>query len=210
MTSKAKVLDQVQAYNVIVTGRHLEVTQAMKNYAIEKLSKTERFHDRIIDIVVTMDIQRVNHKVDIQMKVNNIKIKAQAITDNMYASIDQAVHKLQSQLRRYKGRIQDHQTHVGSIVNMPVKVVRAPMEEVSEVNDEIEEENYRRIEEALKPHTVVAHETRQLKTLNAAEAVMKLELSMDRFLIYRDEIDRKLKVMYRRHDGNYGIIEIEA
>jgi putative sigma-54 modulation protein len=209
MTSKAKLVDQ-QAYNVIVTGRHLEVTEAMKNHAIEKLSKLDRFHDRIIDIAVTMDIQRVNHRVDIRMKVNNIKIKSQAITDNMYASIDQAVHKLQNQLRRYKGRIQDHQTHVGSIVNMPVKIVRAPKEDLTEFNDDIEEENYRQIEESLRPHSIVETETRPLKTLSNSEAVMKLELSLDRFFIYRDEVDRRLKVMYRRHDGNYGIIEVEA
>lgn len=211
MTRKAKVLEETQPYNVIITGRHVQITDAIKAYALEKLSKIDRFHDRIIDVTVTMDIQRQDHRVDIQMKVNNIKIKAQAITDNMYASIDQAVHKLQSQLRRYKQRIQDHQTHAGSIVNLNVRVIRRPSEvAIEEFNDEIEEENLRRIENSLKPHNIVENKTVQLKTLNSGEAIMKMELSGDEFLIYRDESDLKLHVIYRRDDENFGIIAVES
>lgn len=211
MTHKAKVLEELQSYNVTITGRHVQITEAMKAYAIDKLSKLERFHDRIIDVTVTMDIQRIDHRVDVQMKVNNIKIKAHAITSDMYASIDQVVHKLQSQLRRYKQRIQDHQTHAGSIVNLNVRVIRRPQEEaLQEFNDEIEEENRLRIENSLKPHNVVKNSVVPLKTLNSSEAVMKMELSGDAFLLYRNEADRKLHVIYRRDDDNYGIIEVES
>jgi putative sigma-54 modulation protein len=211
MTRKAKVLAETQPYNVTITGRHVQITDAIKAYALEKLSKIDRFHDRIIDVIVTMDIQREDHRVDIQMKVNNIKIKAQATTNNMYASIDQAVHKLQSQLRRYKQRIQDHQTHAGSIVNLNVRVIRRPMDDaIAEFNDEIEEENMRRIENSLKPHNIVENKTVPLKTLNSGEAIMKMELSGDAFLIYRDEANHKVHVIYRRDDENYGIIAIES
>lgn len=210
MTKKAKVLED-SGYNVIVTGRHVAVTDAMKSYALDKLSKLDKFHDRIIDVNVTMDRQRADHKIDIRMKVNNISVSSHAVTDDMYASIDQAVHKLQTQLRRYKSRIQDHQTHAGKVVQMAVKVVRAPGEAiVQEVNDEIEEENQRSMDVALRPHPVVASETLPLKDLNTEEAVMKMELSGDVFLIYRDEADRHIKVIYRRSDGNYGIIQTEA
>lgn len=211
MSRKAKVLEETQPYNVIITGRHVQITDGMKAHAIEKLSKIERFHDRIIDITVTMDIQREDHRVDIQMKVNNIKIKAQAVTSDMYVSIDQAVHKLQSQLRRYKQRIQDHHSHAGKVVNLNVKVIRRPTEEaLDQFNDEIEEENLRRIEESLKPHNVVENKTVPLKTLNTSEAIVKMELSGDEFLIYRDEANLKLHVIYRRDDDNYGIIAVES
>lgn len=211
MTRKTKVLEETQAYNIIFTGRHLQVTDAMKAYAEEKLAKLDRFHDRIIDVVVTMDIQRQDHRVDIQLKVNNIKIKSQAVTTDMYASIDQAVHRLASQLRRYKTRIQDHQTHAGSITHLNVQVVRRPVDDLEqEVNDEIEEENFRKAERAFQPHAVVANETRPLKLLSHEEAMMKMELSGDYFLIYRDEADQQLKVIYRRKDDNYGIIALEC
>lgn len=210
MTKKAKMLED-SGYNVIVTGRHVAVTDAMKSYALDKLSKLDKFHDRIIDVNVTMDRQRADHRIDIRMKVNNISVSSHAVTDDMYASIDQAVHKLQTQLRRYKSRIQDHQTHAGKVVQMAVQVVRAPGEAiVQEVNDEIEEENQRSMDVALRPHHVVASETLPLKYLNTEEAVMKMELSGDVFLIYRDEADRHIKVIYRRSDGNYGIIQTEA
>lgn len=210
MTDKTKFANPVNAYNISVTGRHVQVTEAMKDYAIEKLSKLERLGDRIIDVVVTMDIQRANHKVDIQMKVNNLLIKSSAVTDQMYVSIDQAVHKLGTQLKKYKGRIHEHNARSVNTEEMPVSVVRSMETDERLVNEEIEEENRRHMEEAFQPHQVVDRETKPLKTLSTKEAVMKMDLSGDKFLIYRDEIDQRLKVIYRRNDDNYGIIEPEA
>ena len=56
---------------------------------------------------------------------------------------------------------------------------------------------------------VIGMETRVLKILTTEEAMMKMDLSGDKFLVYRGEEDRKLKVIYRRDDGNYGIIQTE-
>ncbi len=110
MSRNAKnTMESTKAYNIHVTGRNVHVTQPMKDYAIEKISKIERFSDRIIEVTVTMDIQRIDHKVDISMKVNHWLIKVSATTTQMYASIDEAVHKLERQLNRFKKRIQEQQ-----------------------------------------------------------------------------------------------------
>jgi putative sigma-54 modulation protein len=208
--SRAAEFQQV-GYNISITGRNVMVTDAMKDYAMEKISKIERFSTRIIDVMVTMDIQKLEHRVDIVLKVNNLKIKCQAVSENMYASIDKATDKLQAQLRRYNKRIHDHQAKGLVPVDMNVTVVRAtPEEEVLEVNDEIEDESRRRLLDKYHPHKIVSRETRQLKFLTDGEAIMKMELSGDVFLIYRGEEDRKLKVMYRRNDDDYGVIQAEA
>ncbi len=81
---------------------------------------------------------------------------------------------------------------------------------ISEINDEIEEESLRQFENEFKPHEIVSRETLPLKTLNQPEAVMKMDLSGDTFLIFRAEEDQKIKVIYRRNDGNYGVIQVEA
>src|SRR5690349_1363235 len=110
MSRKSKAAEFVEeTYNISVTGRHVMVTEAMKDYAIEKASKIEKFSDRIIDMLITMDVHKLEHRVDIVLKVNDIKIKSHAITGDMYASIDLAVHKIQTQLLRYKDKLQDHQ-----------------------------------------------------------------------------------------------------
>lgn len=211
MSRKSKAAEFVdEMYNITVTGRHVSVTDAMKDYAIEKISKIEKFSPRIIDAIVTMDVQKLEQRVDIVLKVNNLKIKSQAVSENMYTSIDKAVHKLEAQLLRYKSKLQDHQAKKGAITDMPVNVLRsAAEEELFEVNDEIESETRHRLLDRYTPHRVVSRKTRPLKTLTDGEAIMKLDLSGDSFLIYRSEESQKLRVMYRRPDGDFGVIQPE-
>ncbi|HEY4255244.1 MAG TPA: sigma 54 modulation/S30EA ribosomal C-terminal domain-containing protein, partial [Chlamydiales bacterium] len=73
----------------------------------------------------------------------------------------------------------------------------------------IEAETAKRAEERLKQHEIVAKETMKLKTLTQEEAIIKMEISSEVFLIYRSEEDQKLKVIYRRKDGNYGLVQVQ-
>lgn len=210
MARNAKILEANKGFNITVTGRNVHVTEPMKDYALEKISKIERFSDRIIDAMVTMDIQKLDHKVDIVLKVNHWIIKSSAVTTQMYASIDEAVHKLERQLQRHKQRIQEHQAKGLKVIDMNVNVIQSPYTDVDEINDEIDAENRRRESNNMQPHRIVARETRALKTLSYEEAMTKMELSQDLFLVFRNEQDQKLKVMYRRSDGHFGVQEPEA
>lgn len=212
MSRKSKAIEFMEeVYNITVTGRNVMVTDAMKDYALEKVSKIERFSNRIIDVVVTMDVIRFEHRVDIVMKVEHLKIKSHAVTDDMYASIDKAVDKLEAQLLRYKGKILDHHLGRGQGVDMDVNVLKAIGEDESvEINDDIEHETRERLLDKYSPHKIVAKEVHHMKALTDGEAIMKMELSGDTFLIYRSEEDRKIKVIYRRNDGHYGVITPES
>lgn len=211
MSNKTNPELSTEGYNITISGRHVLVTESMKDYALEKLSKIEKFSPRMIDVMVTMDIQKLEHRVDIVLHFNNIKIKSHAATGDMYASIDLAVDKLENQIRRYKNKIQDYHFKALKEVDMNVNVIRAHVkDELSEVNDEIDEENEKSLLEKYRPHHVVAKEKRPLKTLSLDEAIMKMELSSDVFLVYRSEEDQKLKVIYRRNDGDFGVIEPES
>ena len=203
MNHKAKALEFVDAgYNIQITGRHLAVTESMKDYAMEKVSKLERFVNRIIDVVVIMDIQKIDHRVEMILKVGGIKILSHATTTDMYVSIDQAVDKLEAQILRYKSKIQDYHAKGRAAVDMNVNII-SPREIAGDLDLDQEDSAQGRF----KPHRVVKQETRPLKTLTYEEAVMKMELSNDPFLIFKNEADQKLKVIYRRKDDNFGIIE---
>lgn len=195
-------------YPIHIIGRNVEISEPMKHYVIEKLSKIERFGGRVIDITVTMDIQKLTHTVDFLINVNNTLIKVSGKSENMYASIDQAIDRLKAKLRRYVRRLHEHHGKKLSEVDVNVNVLQriTPLEDI---NDQIEEENLRTVEEEMRPHPIVKKEKRALKILNQEEAIMKMELSEEPFLVYRGEEDRKLKVLYRRDDGNYGVIEAE-
>lgn len=200
-----------EGYNISVTGRHVLVTEAMKEYAIEKVSKIERFTDRILDVAIMMDIQKLEHRVDIIMQVNNIKIKSSAMTSDMYVSIDQAVDKLERQLLKYKEKLSNHHARGVKVVDMTVNVIEPHRHDViNEINEEIAAESDLELIEKYRPHRVVSRETKPLKTLTIDEAIMKMELSQDAFLIFRGEEDQRIHVIYRRSDNNYGIIETGA
>lgn len=196
-------------YNIQIYGRHVQVTDAMKQHALAKLSKLERLHNHIMDIHVTMDIQKIEHSVTIVATLSHVTVKSHAVTHDMYVSIDQAVERLQRQLLRWKEKIQAHHNKKLSSVDIKVNVVQKPYNELDEINAEIESEAKESMSKHLTPGHVIGEKTISIKDLAVEEAIMKLELSGDHFLLYRSEEDRKIKVMYRRNDGNYGIIHAE-
>jgi len=93
---------------------------------------------------------------------------------------------------------------------MTVNVLH-PESEVDQINDLIEEANLKEEEEKYKIHKVVSKETMPLKIFTQDEAVMKMELSGDPFLIYKSEEEQKMRMIYKRkEDGQYGIVEIQS
>jgi putative sigma-54 modulation protein len=210
MSRKSKAAEFVEeAYDVTVTGRNVHVTDAMKDYAIEKVSKIERFSQRIIEVNVIMDIQKIDHRVDLIAKVDNVRLKSSAASTDMYASIDKAVEKLTEQLRRYKSRVTDHHTLSHADVAMNEDIYSPLGDDLLELNDEIEAENNFQLTNTFNAHKVVSRETKPLKTLTHKEALIRMELTGDAFMLFRCEEDRKIKVIYRRDDGNFGVIEPE-
>lgn len=198
-----------QEYPIHLVGRHMEITDAIRSYAVEKLSKINHFGGRIMEATISMDVQKIVHKVDFIINVNNTKIKVSGVSDNMYASIDLAIDRLKNKLSRYLKRLHEHHARGAAAIEMNVNLINRVVDEMEIVNDEIEEASLQKVDLDLRPHPVVSSKTILIKTLNNQEAVMKIELSEDAFLVYRSEEDQKLKVIYRRDDGNYGIIECE-
>lgn len=208
--TKSQVREKFQdeEYPIHVIGRHVDITEAMKNYAVEKLKKVNRLGGRFIEATIVMDVQKQVQSVDIILYVNDNKIKVSGRSESIYSSVDQAIDHLEKKLRRYTRRIHEHHAKGIKEIEMNVNVIQriSPLEDI---NDQIEEETLRHHEEEMRIPEIVKKETLGLKTLTHQEAIMKMELSEDPFLIFRSEDDQKMKVIYRRDDGNYGIIETE-
>lgn len=205
MNYKAKALEfEDLGYEVKITGRNIEVSDSMKAYALEKLAKIERFMDRIINVSIVMDVQKLMHHVEIILKVGRLTITSQASSSDMYASIDKAISKLEAQVLRYKSKIQDHHAKGHAVLNMRVDVIEKSIEDALDIENA---EDYAAETPAFPVHRVVKQDSLPLKTLTFDEAVMKMELSGDVFMLFKNEADQRLKVIYRRKDDNYGIIE---
>lgn len=198
-----------QPYNISIIGKHFQITDAIRNYVFEKLSKIEKIADQIIDVIVTLDAQKLEQSCSILMNFIHFHIKVSSSTENMYSAIDKASDRVIKLIRKYKTKLQSHRNKDRSTVDIHVNVIQAMRDDLKAINEDIEAETLRREENRYKLHEVVAKETMPLKTMTQDEAIMKMEISDEPFLIYRSEEDQKLKVIYRRQDQNYGLVMIQ-
>lgn len=208
MVDKEKFAEEeALGYNIYIIGKNIQLTDPMRKHIWDKLVKIERFHNHIMDVHVTLEIQKVEHVCVIVCFFNHFKVKVEARSTDMYASIDRAIQKLQFLFRKWKGKIQDYHNRPMKMVDMSVNVYRRPpMDPTEEVNQAIEAENLKN----WMAGKILATESQVLKTLTLEEAIMKMELSQDPFMLFRDESDKKLKLIYRREDEHYGVVQAEG
>lgn len=199
-----------EGYTLYILGKHFEITDAIRNYVWEKLSRIERIADQIIDIHVVLDAQKLEKVCSILMNFIRFQIKVQVGKDNMYEAIDKAIDRVTKLIRRYKSKLQSYRNKAVKTIDVHVNVIQPLKDETSEINDDIEAENVKKEQDRLKMiHPVVAKEIMSLKELTQDEAIMKMEICDDPFLIFKSEEDHKIKVIYRREDENYGLIQIQ-
>src|SRR3990167_3859395 len=187
-------------YKIEILGKNIEITNTIRDYIEEKVHKLEKITHHILEVDVRLDIQKLNHLVDIVIKFSHFKIKVHSVTENMYSAIDKAFQRMDAKLRKWKERIQDHHAKGVSATEMEINV----LERGGNDEDIIEENNLALAKQYDLPK-VIKTKTRPLKMLRLDEAVMKMELSDDHFLVYRSEEEQMLRVIYRRRDGSYGI-----
>ena len=206
MANNRHITEDELGYRLAIYGKHIEITDPIKDYIIEKLGRIERMTDLIIEVEVRIEVQKLVHQVDIVMKFSHFKVWVHANTDNMYSAIDKSFDRLQRKLYNWKTRIQEYHARKPVMVDMPVDIYASPAEELADINEEIEAQNAEQLEKELGMPTVVTSKTMPLKTLRYDEAMMKMVLSGDNFLIYKDEALQDLRIMYKREDGTFGLI----
>jgi putative sigma-54 modulation protein len=205
-----KVEEENTPYRFTVIGRNIIVTDGIQQHIRDRLSKIERFDIQLMDIHIHLDIQKLEHSAEIVAKCGHLRVKVSAVSTDMYVSIDKAVERLQALLRRWKDRMHSHHNKAVD-TEMQVHVINRPYsdeeeEEVSEFNREIESAN--EANRIYSPPVVIREKRLPLKTLTIEEAVMQMELSQSKFLVFRSEEDHSLRVIYPRKGSTYGVMLI--
>jgi putative sigma-54 modulation protein len=122
---------------ILITGRHVGVTEAMKDYAREKAGKLEKIHDRLTRVEVTMDVDHDAHRVEIVADApRGVRLVGKAEGPDMYSAVDMAEEKLSSQLRRHKQRLVDHHRGGESMGSVPRGAVPPEARETPETTYE--------------------------------------------------------------------------
>jgi len=178
-----------------VTGRHVAVTDAILEYARKKVESLHLDYPRIIDAQVILEVEKYRHIAEVVLHCNNhITIDASAETSDLYASIDEAVSKIAQQMRKHKTKImRQHRPRKAEVRMLEERIIA----------DEVEPEP----ENGAEP-LVVRTEKYPVKPMFVDEAVLQLQMNTaQQFVVFLNAKSEKVNVLYRRKQGNFGVIE---
>jgi ribosomal subunit interface protein len=100
-----------------LTGHHIDLTDALRDYVTGKMERLTRHSDHLTDIDVILDVEKLQHKAEATVHLRRSKLHAQAIENDMYAAIDSLVDKLDRQIVRHKEKLTDHHRSEGALKN---------------------------------------------------------------------------------------------
>ena len=193
---------------VTVTCRHMVLTDAIRDYAEKKVEGLHLDYPRIIEAKVILDVQ--NHRQIAEILLfcaNHITIGATTTHDDLYAAIDETIGKIARRMRKHKTRLlKRSRPRNVSIRHITEQVfVAATLEQEAAAEAEAEAAHL----PVLEPDRIHS-ESYQVKPLYHEEAMMELEMNDIGFVVYHNAGSGKLSILYRRRDGDFGLIEPEA
>ena len=173
-----------------VTFRHMETSEPVRNYVEEKLPKVKKYIEEPVEAQVVLSVaKKIRHKAEVILTAKGIVIKAKEETADMYAAIDGMLDKLDRQLKRYKDKIKKHKPLSGRERRVERTIYTAES-----------------IDEGHQEPSIIKSESFQVKPMSVDEAVMQMDLLNKEFLVFTDATSDGVNVVYRRNDGNYGLI----
>lgn len=194
---------------VRVQGKHMTVTDALRQHVEQKLSKLPRHFDQIQDAQVVLSVSR-NSDVgraqiaEVTVWCDGLVLRAEELSPDMYTSIDRAVEKLDRQIAKYRDRI---------IEKRRLDVTRARRRTRRSAEAALRAGPPPKMEpaagEILVPG-IVRTKRFDLKPMTVDEATLQMELLGHAFFVFRNSATHDVSVVYRRRDGGYGLIEPEG
>ena len=180
---------------ITVVGRHFEISEPIKKYVDKKILKLEKFDSKIKGAHVILEVQKISHLAEVTLFLKDFKLTATEESRDMYASVDKAVDSLQKQLLKLRDRIKDHRAR-----NAPKRFA---------FFDKFLKGGHSGEKPVAEKKANVIKREFQPKPMSLDEACMELEIFKDNFLVFRNANTEQINVVYKREDGDYGLIEAE-
>jgi putative sigma-54 modulation protein len=171
------------------TGKNMEITDALRDVTEKKLGKLDKYFQQNIEGNVTFSSEKNRKIIEVTINLPGTIIRAEEATEDMYASIDKSVDVLERQIRKYKTKLQKRLYNNETIRFENIVPLQS--------EDDIE-----------KPK-LVRRKKFGLKPMSSEEAILQMELLGHNFFVFMDGENEDVRVVYKRKDGNYGIIEPE-
>ena len=175
---------------ISVTFRNGEGENWQKVYAEEKIQKLNKYLDAPSEAHIVVSMEKFRNYAEINLSSNGWNINAKEEAKDMHLAIDRCIEKIEKQLKKQREKVREHKPKSIRRGNLP-----------SSEGEEIEETTVNKIAETRK---VI------LKPMSFDEAIMEIEGTKDRFIIYRDSSSENVSLVYRREDGQYALIETNS
>lgn len=173
--------------NYTVSGKNIEITNGLREAVIDKLSKLERYFTPDTEVNVTLSVEKERQRIEVTIPIKGTIIRAEQVSNDMYASIDLVEAVLERQLRKYKNKIVDQKQSAKALSQVF-------LEEETGDEDEIK---------------IVRSKRFAIKPMDIEEACVQMELLGHDFFVFRNAETDEVNVVYKRKGNTYGLIEPE-
>lgn len=179
--------------NFNIRGNNVEVTDAIRDYVIKKVSKLERYFDTTptSDVNVRLSVYNNDQRIEVTIPMQDLLLRAEESHADLYAAIDLVVDKLERQIRKHKTKVNRKMRQKGSPKHIFAEMERDSLNRVED-EDDIQ---------------IVRTKRFNLKPMDSEEAILQMDLLDHSFFVFTNAESGDTNVVYRRKDGKYGLIE---
>ena len=167
-----------------ITGKNIDVSDSLKETINKKVKKLDRYFEQNTEVTVVLSIERNRHLVEVTIPFDGVILRGEECTDDMYSSIEGVVHKLEKQIHHHRTRLER-------------RLKGGAFHGIQEFDAQPEANNVK----------VVRTKRFAVKPLDVDEAALQIQLLGHDFFVFMNADTNEVNVLYRRKDGNLGLIE---
>lgn len=172
-----------------ISGKNMAVTDALKDVTEKKMNKLEKYFFEEVPVNITLSVEKNRQIIEVTIPFSGAIIRAEESTDDMYQSIDKVIDVLERQIRKHKTKLQKKSKGLETIRFENIQALPTVDKE--------------------KEPSIVRTKRFAMKPMDAEEAVLQMELLRHAFFVFRNAESDDVNIVYKRKDGNYGLIEPE-
>lgn len=175
------------------TFRNMEAGEWLKDYVGKKLTRIERYIDKPVNASVVLAVEKFRNVAEINLTAKGVTLQGKEEAKEMTLAIDNVVDKVERQIKKYKQKVRNHK----DVTSMSEAV--GPGESgATEYND------YDEGSKVAKTQKII------LEPMSLDDAILEMDGSKNRFIVYRDSSSENVSILYRRDDGRYLLIETNS
>jgi len=168
-----------------ITFKNIDSSDHLKSYVMDKLDRFDRLLDNPAEASVVLKVEKFRHIAEINVSGDRMKINGREETEDMYSAIDMVLDKLEKQIKKGKEKVRERRSKIRSKAKLAG--LTPPMDE--DITQQVK----------------VTHV--EYKPMDVDEAVLQMDLTTENFLVFTNARTDQINVLYRRNDGNLGLIQ---